>query len=275
MRMEMRGIWGLCWSMLAFGCGGDDSTATGGSSSTADSSSEDSVDPTTESSLTDSESDSVTTLDSSSSSSESSSSESSSSESSSSESSSTDASSESSSSESSGTDTGSTTSASASVSATVSDSSSSSDSESATETDGDDVQYCQQECMDAADCCPEGVPNCPGEYPFNSECVDGLCQFGGCTSDEDCELIFGTSCEDLGDYAACVPLCDEDDDCLTDFGETCSGVTEDGQSFCTIQFGCTSDDDCQGFGVCDVDSGNCYCDDATVCPDGFDCAPLP
>jgi hypothetical protein len=130
--------------------------------------------------------------------------------------------------------------------------------------------------MVAADCCPRGIDECPGEWPWNYECTAGICTNGGCTSDDDCEIIAGTVCAAIDDFSVCVPLCDADDDCYRDFGETCSGVADDGQMFCIVEGGgCENDEDCGGYGVCDLDTGSCVCDDASVCPEGFACAPWP
>lgn len=131
-----------------------------------------------------------------------------------------------------------------------------------------------QTCAVADDCCPDGIDDCPGEYPWNYECTDGLCEFGGCTSDLDCSFIVGLTCEELAYTAACVQLCDDDDDC-GGFGATCTGATEDGESFCLTVFECTTDDDCQGYGVCDLDTGACICESDDVCPDGWTCSMLP
>jgi hypothetical protein len=271
-----RGIAGLsCWCAVVLGCGGDETEADAIDGSSSSSSSEDSStgdpSPTTDSS--------GTSLDTSSSSSESSSSStsldtssSSSSDSSSGDSSGGDSSSDSSTSDSSSSD--SSTDASVSTQPT-SASSSTGETDSATETDGDDPQYCLQQCSEAADCCPQGIDDCPGQWPWNYECVDGICRNGGCSGDDDCAIIQGTSCESLDGFMACVPLCNADSDCLEDVGETCSGVTDDGETFCLYPGGCRSDDDCQGFGVCDSETGACVCDDATVCPKGYDCAPWP
>jgi hypothetical protein len=130
--------------------------------------------------------------------------------------------------------------------------------------------------MAAADCCPDGVDDCPGEFPWNVECQDGLCAYGGCVDDDDCAIITGTTCEPAFGAAWCVELCDADDDCLVDFGETCSGLTDDGETFCMFEGGgCVTDEDCGGFGVCDADSGSCICADDGQCPRGYACAPLP
>jgi hypothetical protein len=267
-----RGVLGVVWCVLTFACGGDETEAgtNGASSSSSDESSSGDPSPTTESSgpMADSSGSS------SSSSGESSSGDSSSGGSSSGESSTGESSSGESSSSSSepGSDTSAATQP---TTASSSESSSTGESDSETDTDGDDPQYCLQECMAAADCCPDGVDDCPGEYPWNVSCTDGLCEFGGCTGDDDCFFVEGLECEDLGDVFACVPLCEADDDCLEDFGETCTGMTEDGQTFCRVPFVCGSDDDCQGFGVCDLDTGSCVCTGARHCPDGWDCAALP
>lgn len=255
------------WFVLTIACGGDETEAgTNGGSSSSSGDPSTGPSPTTESSGA-----SVDTSGSPASSSESSSSESSSGEASSSGSSSDESTGSSSESTGSSSESGSDTSA-ATQPTTASSSESSSTGE--TDTDGEEPLYCLQTCVAAADCCPDFIEDCPGEYPWNVMCTDGLCEYGGCTGDDDCSFVVGLTCEDLGDVFACVPLCDSDDDCFEDAGETCSGATEDGLSYCTVPFVCTSDDDCQGFGVCDLDTGDCVCDD-DVCPEGYECAPLP
>lgn len=142
----------------------------------------------------------------------------------------------------------------------------------AAETDtGGGGMFCQAMCAEAVDCC-NGAPNCPGDYPLNYECVDGLCESGGCADDMDCMIIMGTSCLEVNGFPLCVPTCESDDDCLTEFGETCTGMADSGEMICEIEpVGCKSDEDCFGFGTCDVATGVCSCADTTECPKGYEC----
>lgn len=160
--------------------------------------------------------------------------------------------------------------------------------------------FCQQACMEAADCCQPGTEGmCPGDFPFNVECTDGTCEYGSCTSDPDCEGLFaGTSCRDVGAAPTCVPLCTvetEDVDCITDMDETCTGMTDDGDLYCIVEpmactpktcgddfvcneetgfCECDGDDDCGGIaqgGSCNLETGACNCTDDASCGEGFTC----
>lgn len=143
-------------------------------------------------------------------------------------------------------------------------------------TGGGGGMFCQATCTEAVDCCPKGVPDCPGEPPFsNWECNAGLCELGGCETDDHCMIIAGTTCHQVGGFGACVPVCTvetEAEDCLTDQGETCSGMTDDGMLYCVVDVPpCDGDDDCGGFGVCNLETGACECADMGQCPEGYDC----
>jgi len=137
--------------------------------------------------------------------------------------------------------------------------------------------FCQLTCVEDADCCqPDTEEMCPGDYPYNVSCSEaGVCEYGGCTSDDDCAIIAGTVCRELSGFPACVPLCEVDDDCLVDFGETCTGMTDDGEAYCTAFAPCESDKDCGGFGLCDVESGACgSCAVTEDCTKGYECVEL-
>ena len=130
---------------------------------------------------------------------------------------------------------------------------------------------CVQSCAEPADCCPDGVPNCPGKYPFNFECNAGVCEPGGCDSNETCEAVVpGWVCVNNGDASACAVPCTDDAECLVD-GFSCTGVDDNDVTYCAPEDsgGCTSDDDCTGFGTCD--GGSCVCsDDGDCTADGVD-----
>jgi len=82
----------------------------------------------------------------------------------------------------------------------------------------------------------------------------------------DPDLYVSTFTED-GVLDICAEGCAVDDDCTA--GTTCIGEDADGDTYCTVEptrvDPCESDDDCGGYGVCDTESGSCYCDDAGDC----------
>ncbi|PRP91430.1 hypothetical protein ENSA5_55470 [Enhygromyxa salina] len=142
--------------------------------------------------------------------------------------------------------------------------------------DGDtgdgDSGYCAMGCEADADCCPMGSLDCPGDsYPDNWFCGDqGVCEFGGCASDDDCTLgglLPGQECHPIADQPTCFEPCATDADCMLQPGATCSGEADDGTMYCAVEDapGCESDADCGGYGICDVDSGACYCDQDSNC----------
>lgn len=146
------------------------------------------------------------------------------------------------------------------------------------ETGGEQAGYCAQSCNEDADCCPLGSVLCPSEdYPDNWSCVDNVCEFGGCQSDDDCQSVVSQddTCHEIGGVGTCFDPCAEDQDCAQ--GLTCTGVADDGAMYCTAEVPpCESDDDCGGFGVCDTDSGSCYCDsDANCTAESGDVCVMP
>jgi hypothetical protein len=136
-------------------------------------------------------------------------------------------------------------------------------------TAGDEVGQCFQGCVGPADCCPVGSLGCPGEgYPNNWACNDGICEFGGCTDDLQCGLLGLTQeCHTIDGIGTCFDPCASDSDCALT-GGTCSGVADDGTGFCEVETPpCEDDLDCAGLGICDVQSGECYCLDDANCTD--------
>ena len=136
---------------------------------------------------------------------------------------------------------------------------------------GGALAYCAQSCTAAADCCPDGLPDCPSDaYPNNYGCEEGLCTPPQCATDDDCTFggtVPGYGCLSLSDFKVCGPTCDADADCTAPL--TCTGEDDDGVKYCAGEAtaGCRSDADCPaGYGgICDVDSGGCTCGDDADC----------
>lgn len=141
--------------------------------------------------------------------------------------------------------------------------------ETSTSTGGGGGGVCQLGCAEAVDCCPMGAMDCPGDYPNDWSCTDGVCEFGGCTADEQCTV--GGALPDWkclkGEVADFCGLPCEDDAPCEAFTLTCVGAAADGTKFCSTDApaGCTKDEECGGFGVCNVDTGACECSDDGEC----------
>lgn len=125
--------------------------------------------------------------------------------------------------------------------------------------------YCAIACTTVADCC-QGNPSCPGDaYPNNPTCDGGFCTGAQCAVDDDCTFggtVPGYECHpiDVGgsDYKACLAVCTTTADCTASL--TCTGNATDGTKYCTADaVPCTGDGDCQGYGVCDTETGGCTC----------------
>jgi hypothetical protein len=133
-------------------------------------------------------------------------------------------------------------------------------------------------CSDAVDCCG-GVAVCEasiGTYPFNYECVDGVCHYPGCANDDQCNDNLGPGwiCAQHDGYGGCELPCVTDATCedsfLTDFVCLDNGA---GRLTCQIP-PCANDSDCFPGAACDVPSGYCVparCTSDSDCGD-FDCA---
>ena len=150
-------------------------------------------------------------------------------------------------------------------------------------TGGSDAEggYCALSCETAADCCPAGAQGCPGDYPYNYECVDNLCENSGCSEDAQCQFdglqpdygCFRIDGVGGAEYGLCSEGCETDDDCETD-GWVCIGESPDG-AYCLPEpvdpAPCDDDNDCRGFGVCQ-DDGTCRCGADDECTeDGYVC----
>jgi Cys-rich repeat protein len=135
-----------------------------------------------------------------------------------------------------------------------------------------------------------------GQYPYRFGCEGGVCQFLGCESDDECTFdgaLMGYICVQLDGYGACYASCAQDQDCEDQFlsGWICGPASycvpppcyDDSDctagTVCDIDLGqcvggCTSDEQCAGYGVCDPSSHTCVCTSSDECADGFTCAPL-
>lgn len=140
-----------------------------------------------------------------------------------------------------------------------------------TETGEDPVGYCATACLEDADCCPVGALDCPGDtYPNNYFCSEeGICEFGGCANNDECTaggLLPDMECHAIDDQPTCFEPCANDGDCVLQPGTSCIGEADDGTMYCTVEpEPCEEDPDCGGFGICDVDSGECYCGEDEHC----------
>ncbi len=127
---------------------------------------------------------------------------------------------------------------------------------------GNEFGYCGKTCSMDVDCCPAGLPNCPGAYPYNYSCADGICASPTCSSNEECAIIPNAECHPIAGNGSCFVPCAVDDDCVADL--VCSGQADDGTKYCTTTAtGCSMDVDCHGYGKCFT--GACRCQSDADC----------
>ncbi len=127
---------------------------------------------------------------------------------------------------------------------------------------------CRLGCNEAADCCPVGSINCPGDYPNNWACEAGLCELPGCQTNEQCAAIGNFAdieCHPIAGTGSCFVPCEADADCVSLPDASCSGVADDGARFCLVESLCQTDADCAGEGRCDPQTGACGCHDDDDC----------
>lgn len=148
------------------------------------------------------------------------------------------------------------------------------------ETTGVSPGYCAKACSVTSDCCAAQDPSCPGDYPRNFACENGLCRAPRCETDADCAELLGVSdsavCRERGGFRSCMRACTSDDDCAAVGGlaaGTCSGRADDGTLICAAttggsSLGCTTDEDCPGGRHCQ--SGTCGCEQDEECRPGLD-----
>ncbi|MDI3292089.1 hypothetical protein QHF83_52750, partial [Polyangium sp. 15x6] len=121
--------------------------------------------------------------------------------------------------------------------------------------------YCGKSCAMPADCC-QGAPNCPGDYPFNYTCDNGVCGPGQCATDMECTFggaLPNNKCVAENGLKTCVTPCTADADCTMPL--KCIGEDDSGAKYCTSEAtgGCMSDADCNGYGKCNTTSKACEC----------------
>jgi hypothetical protein len=162
------------------------------------------------------------------------------------------------------------------------------DDDTSSDTTGETASgTCQQGCSEPADCCPDiGASGCPEEGPNEWTCTDeGLCEKIGCTEDVHCADILpppvgmDLRCRQVDGVGECVLPCADDVNCSSLTGdETCSGIADDNSTYCAEgeeeeegdtdgDEGCRAHADCGGLGLCDVESGECYCTESVDCTD--------
>ena len=139
--------------------------------------------------------------------------------------------------------------------------------------DGDgEIGVCKKACEAPEDCC-NVLPGCL-ESPYNNyACVEGICDFLGCTDDDMCDEE--QTCHPIGGAGMCGTVCTDDDECF-EF-DTCSYETDDDVMLCgepdPIPV-CPEQLRCEGMGMCDEDSGKCYCTADEQCEnEGEVCVP--
>jgi hypothetical protein len=136
---------------------------------------------------------------------------------------------------------------------------------------GDGILQCTEVCTVPLDCCLPGTPGCPGAYPFNVDCVDGVCTPPQCESDDDCAGA-AERCRPVRGVATCVTPCNGDGDpACSPLGTTwtCEGTDDDLQTFCVER--CEQPGVFCGNQTCDPNTGLCVCTDSGDCPNNQEC----
>jgi len=135
---------------------------------------------------------------------------------------------------------------------------------------GDGLFQCVEMCEVPSECCVPGLP-CPGPYPNNVDCQNGLCVPPICVEDADCEAAAaGTVCRSVRDHMACVIPCTDDAPCTAAALGACVGTDDDdGGSFCFVR--CDAPGQFCGNQVCDAASGLCTCNSDGNCQSDWVC----
>jgi hypothetical protein len=133
---------------------------------------------------------------------------------------------------------------------------------------GDGVLECTDTCTVPLDCCLPGTIGCPGAYPYNFDCLDGVCLRPYCLEDDECTTA-GEVCREVRGVATCVLPCDVDPEACTPGGTACAGTTDDGLPFCFER--CDAPGVSCGNQTCDAATGLCVCDNPNDCPSNQTC----
>ncbi len=134
---------------------------------------------------------------------------------------------------------------------------------------GDGVLQCVETCEVPTDCCVPGTP-CPGAYPYNIDCIDGLCIPPSCVDDTECQAVAAsTVCRPVAGNTTCVVPCADDAPCTAiDLG-VCAGSDDDGARFCLRR--CDAPGEFCGNQTCDSTSGRCTCSSDGQCQSSWRC----
>lgn len=169
-------------------------------------------------------------------------------------------------------DTGGTTAPASTSGATSSgggDTSTAAEGSSTTGPVGDGVLQCVETCTVPLDCCVPGEP-CPGPYPYNVDCIDGLCRQAVCVDDAECEAyLAGTLCREVRGLATCVLPCADDASCTAATLGTCTGTDDAGATYCLER--CDAPGAFCGNQTCDDATGLCTCTGDGQCQSDWRC----
>jgi hypothetical protein len=169
-------------------------------------------------------------------------------------------------------DAGDTTAVATSSGATSSsggDPSTGADGSSTTGPVGDGVLQCVETCSVPLDCCIPGEP-CPGPYPYNVDCIGGLCRQAVCVDDAECEAyLSGTLCREVRGLATCVLQCADEAPCEAAGLGTCSGTDDAGATYCLER--CDAPGAFCGNQTCDAGTGLCTCSGDGQCQSDWRC----
>lgn len=136
----------------------------------------------------------------------------------------------------------------------------------------DDILQCVKGCEVPHDCCPPNTTGtCPSPgYPFNFQCIEGLCVAPPCTGDDDCTNE-GEACRVIRGASRCVVPCDGDDAPCTAVASdlSCSGVADDQSLYCFAH--CENPGVFCGNQTCDPATGECVCTSSGMCQVDWEC----
>jgi hypothetical protein len=131
---------------------------------------------------------------------------------------------------------------------------------------GDGILECTETCTVPLDCCLPGTVGCPGAYPYNVDCRDGVCVPAFCVENDEC-TVAGEECHVVRGVATCVMPCAADPECTAP--STCAGSTDDGIAFCFER--CDAPGVFCGNETCDPTTGLCLCTSSGQCQFNEDC----